>query len=112
MRYVTLPDDFRPERSWHYGGLEAFVDVGPYLGGDPDFRWCRFRRLAPGTAAVFPVKLAVPNRGEGQWKFEEVMGWRYNRSVLEALYHNHVDGVPTALPPGIDAGWLAGELGL
>lgn len=110
-RYLCLPPDFRPEQGWVYGGLEAFVDCGPYLGGDHDVRWCKFLRLAPGSAAVFPVKVQVPNRGEGQYKFEEVEAWRYERSVLEALFHHHIDGEPTPLPPGIDVDWLAREIG-
>lgn len=121
MRYLALPADFRPERGHHYAGLEAFVDCSPYLGGDRDFRWCEVERIAPGTASVFPVKVQVPDRGEGQFKFEEVEGWRYLRIVLEM--HADADRArglelrgpqppreQSSIPPGIDREWLAGVL--
>jgi hypothetical protein len=111
-----MPEDFRPQNGWVYGGLEGLADCGPYFGRDHDIRWCEFSRIAPGSAAVFPVKLMVPGRGEGQFKFEEVLKWRYERSILEALYEleRAKDGTGftarSALPPGVDADWLAREL--
>lgn len=121
-RYVRLPDDFRPESGYTYNGLEGLADCGPYLGGSRDVCWCEFIRVASGSASVYPVKLQVPNRGEGQFKFEEVEGWRFNRYTLEALVEaDRARGYPlrgpqpfprnrSSIPPGIDREWLAGAL--
>lgn len=64
-RYIDLPTDFRPQQGHAYGGLEALVNCAAYLGEGVGHRWCEFMRLAPGTAAVYPVKVQVPERGEG-----------------------------------------------
>jgi hypothetical protein len=118
MRYLDLPKNFQPERGWSYSGLFALVDCAAYTrhGGDPDVRWCRFERLSIGDAAVYPVKVRVPGRGIGQFKFEEVRRWRYERSVLEALEElaraHRATGFngTTPIPPGIDPDWLAAAL--
>ena len=113
-RYLTLPAGFRPHTGYIYGGLEGLADCSPYLGGDRDVRWCELVRVAPGDAAVYPVKLQVPGRGEGQFKYEEVEEWRYERVVLEGLVELDrrkslwavlEDRTGSAIPPGIDPAW-------
>ena len=123
MRYLTLPRDFQPESGWSYDGLEALVDCEAYTRhgtGLADDRWCELAYVSPGSASVYPVKVEIPERGIGQFKFDEVKGWRYLRAVLEALEevdraHGRAPEVlrevqPTAIPPGIDPVWLRGAL--
>lgn len=113
-RYLTLPDGFRPGAGWVYGAVEGKADCGPYTTGEIDVRWMSLLRVAPGTAAVYPVKLQVPGRGEGQFKFEEVEEWRIEADVLDMLVEldRHHDIRPeladrrgSALGPGIDPEW-------
>lgn len=116
-RYITLPDSFKPETGYIYGGLEGKADCEPYTRhgtGQADLRWMSLVRVSPGSASVFPVKLAVPGRGEGQFKYDEVVEWRYERVVLEALveldqnkalWAVFADRTGSAIPPGIDPQW-------
>jgi hypothetical protein len=41
----------------------------------PDL-WCRVTRLAPGSAAVYPIKVLLPHGGEGQYKATEIRDHR------------------------------------
>lgn len=51
-------------------GDDVLVDTTPY--GVPGYCWCRVTRIAPGSAAVFPIKVQIPSRGEGQYKAIEI----------------------------------------
>lgn len=121
MKWLALPESFKPER-YIYGGLQGFADCEPYIrhAGGRDMRWCDFSRVASGTAAVYPVKLLVPGRGEGQFKYEEVERWRYLYHVLDALVeldrHKGLwavleDRTGSAIPPGIDPVWAWAHTG-
>jgi hypothetical protein len=105
-RYIELPENFRPDFGWISSAIEVLVDVAPYIhGGSEDIRWCKFTRVAPGSASVYPVKAEVPGRGQGQWKFSEVRRWRAERSVFIGLLeaHHHGGG---ELPHGLAVSWL------
>lgn len=67
---------WKPEPAFNgLGGLYCLVETTSY--GVDGWHWCKFKRTAPGTASIYPVKAEVPDRGEGQWKYEEVAGWHY-----------------------------------
>lgn len=52
-------------------GDEVLVDTTTYgLAGQ---RWCTVTRLARGSASVYPIKVQIPDRGEGQYKPTEIM---------------------------------------
>lgn len=51
------------------------VDIAPYVHG-AGLTWCPYLRKAPGSASVYPYKVQVPDRGEGQFRASEVYGWR------------------------------------
>lgn len=105
-RYLDLPADFQPSPGWVHSSIWVLVDVAAYTQArGEDVRWCKFERVAPGTASVYPVKARVPGRGQGQWKFSEVRVWRVERNVIAGLYELHRD-IGADLPPGIDADWL------
>lgn len=66
-------------------GDEVLVDVSAYgVEGDPE-RWCKVTRLASGTAAVYPIKVAVPERGTGQYAAREILGWRRPEHIHAAI---------------------------
>lgn len=59
------------DNSWT-GGLYVLVSTRCYSGRvEPE--WVYVDRVAPGTASVYPVKGKVRDRGNGQWKFSEVL---------------------------------------
>lgn len=59
------------DNSWT-GGLYVLVSTRPYTGRvDPE--WIYVDRVSPGSASVYPVKGKIPDRGNGQWKFSEVL---------------------------------------
>lgn len=71
---------------WELGHVEALVDVEAYVDEPgPVWRWCRFEHIAPGTASVYPFKLAVPGRGQGQFKNDEIRMWRIKRESLDTM---------------------------
>lgn len=120
MKYLTLPEDFVPQRSWAYGGLQGLVDVKPYSRtSHADVRWCAFVYVAPGDAAVYPYKFEMPQRsGVLQFKLAEVVGWRYEMFVLEALADGWLGRTAArltdrdeAILPGLDNDWLLRALG-
>jgi hypothetical protein len=55
-------------------GDELLVDTSAY--GVPGEHWCEVVGLALGDAAVYPYKVEVPERGTGQYRAREVLGWR------------------------------------
>ena len=55
-------------------GDELLVDTSAY--GVPGEHWCEVTGLAPGSASVYPYKVQVPGRGQGQYRASEVLGWR------------------------------------
>jgi len=52
-------------------GDRVLVNTGCY--GVNGYNWCEVTRLAPGSAAVYPIKVEVPGRGEGQYNAAEVL---------------------------------------
>lgn len=56
-------------------GDELLVDVGDYYEGG-GLQWCSFLFSSPGGAAVYPYKVQIPERGVGQYRASEVLGWR------------------------------------
>lgn len=55
------------------GSVEVFVDVSAYNGDVAPLQWCLILRvLFPGSAGVYPVKVQIPDRGEGQFKWSEI----------------------------------------
>lgn len=72
-------------------GDSVLVDVSPYgVGGVPK-RWCKVTRIAPGTAAVYPIKVAVPPRARGQYAVRQIRGWRRPTWLHHAI-------IPTEVP--------------
>lgn len=64
---------------YSYGGMiEMLVDVSDYTGDPlPEIVWVPVKRVASGTAAVYPLKGDVPNgHDEGQWAPAQVHGFR------------------------------------
>jgi hypothetical protein len=59
---------------WPAVGDQVLVDTGCY--GVQGYHWCPVIRLAPGSAAVYPVKVEVPGRGEGQYAPTEILDHR------------------------------------
>lgn len=55
-------------------GDEVLVDTGCY--GPQGYHWCKVIRLAPGSAARYPVKVDVPGRREGQYALTEILDYR------------------------------------
>lgn len=49
----------------------VLVDTGCY--GPQGYNWCKVTRLAPGSAAVYPVKVEIPGHGEGQYAYTEIL---------------------------------------
>jgi hypothetical protein len=57
-------------------GQEVLVDTTCY--GVPGAHWCQVTRVLPAwSAGVYPVKVQVPERGEGQFKLSECQGARW-----------------------------------
>jgi hypothetical protein len=52
-------------------GDKVLVDTTCY--GVPGENWCWVSRLAIGEAAVYPIKVEVPGRGEGQYAPAEII---------------------------------------
>lgn len=74
--------DIEPPGPWP--GDEALVDTSAY--GVEGQHWCRVtRRLGDWSAAVYPLKVHVPGRGEGQFKLSEVVEFRTPPSVAAML---------------------------
>jgi hypothetical protein len=71
---VTTPEDYTPDQiarsTWSVGD-QVLVDTTAY--GVPGQRWCPITRFAPGDAARYPVKVQIPDRGEGQYSATEVL---------------------------------------
>jgi hypothetical protein len=57
------------------GHTEVLVNTYPYSNYNDD-QWCLVEAIAPGSAAVYPVKVAIPGRGRGQYKYSELLGVR------------------------------------
>lgn len=51
-------------------GYEVLVDCTAY--GVQGMRWCLVESHALGSAAVYPIKVRVPGRGQGQFRPREV----------------------------------------
>ena len=90
-----------------YGGnrggiIEMLVDVSAYDHSQTKPIWIPFIRLAPGTAAVYPIKGLVPGRGMGQWKLSEVFAFRADPDWLarvqsgDPYQDNHTPAVQNA----------------
>ena len=80
-----MPSHWRPYTGkliagWTWNGgnaVQMLVDVSPYTHhGSEDLRWIPLDGVAPGTAAVYPLKGRVPGLGRGQFKLEEVKAFR------------------------------------
>jgi hypothetical protein len=52
-------------------GDRVLVDTTCY--GVPGEHWCPVIRLSAGAAAVYPVKVEIPGRGEGQYAAREII---------------------------------------
>lgn len=75
-------------------GDELLVITDAY-DGDPEPKWCDVLSIAPGTAAVYPIRVQVPERGQGQYALPEVLGWR--RPVAghqDLMYRRKQAGLP------------------
>lgn len=59
-------------------GSEVLVDCEAYTG-KPGPVWCTVDAHARGSAAVYPVKVRIPDRGMGQFKLGEIQGERLAR---------------------------------
>lgn len=56
-------------------GMEVLVDTTCYGVEGPT--WCRVTRLLEAwSAGVYPVKVQIPGRGEGQYKRSEIQAMR------------------------------------
>lgn len=67
-----------PSEVWPQPGDEVLVRIDAYTGGGgSSLCWCRVTRVLPAwSAGVFPVKVQIPNRGEGQFKRSEIEDYR------------------------------------
>lgn len=77
-------------RNLSYGD-ELLVDTSAY--GVPGEHWCEAIGLAPGDAAVYPYKVQVPERGEGQYSAPEILGWRRPLRLHHLIREAHRVGV-------------------
>lgn len=65
------------------GGFDVLVSTVNYSGrAEPE--WCPFERLAMGTAAVYPYKVAIPGTQGFAWQHG---GWtgQFKRSEIQAV---------------------------
>jgi hypothetical protein len=69
-------DALRDRESCAIPGDEFLVDVGAYTDQFAEPVWCEYAYDVPGSAAVYPYKVYVPGRGFGQFRADEVLGWR------------------------------------
>lgn len=76
------------DRDWLIPGDELLVDVSAYGWPEPQLRWCAVTKLAPGSASVYPYKVKIPGRGEGQYRASEVLAWRRPLRVHELVVHH------------------------
>lgn len=78
------------DRDWLVPGDELLVDVSAYksMPAGDTLEWCRVQNLAAGSAAVYPYKVEIPERGVGQFRASEVLAWRRPVSVHEVLLHH------------------------
>jgi hypothetical protein len=93
-----------------YGQLlpndEVLVVTEAYTG-DPVPAWCRVTSIAPGTAAVYPIRVQIPERGEGQYALPELLGWRRPLWAHQALLEGRKrSGLPVGEEAAI-AGMMA-----
>lgn len=51
------------------------VDTTAYAGPTFGVQWCHYVRSAPGSAATYPYKVAIPGLGEGQYAAREILAW-------------------------------------
>lgn len=65
-------------------GDQVLVDTTAY--GVPGANWCTVvRRLGEWSAAVYPLKVQIPDRGVGQYKLSEVAEWRTPEHITDML---------------------------
>ena len=57
-----------------YQALHALVDTTAY--GVDGWHWCEVVEILKGTAAVYPIKVQIPDRGIGQYKEPEILDWQ------------------------------------
>lgn len=83
-----------PKPDWTNTAVEALVDVSDYVdhGGEADWRWCQLDRvLFRESAGVYPVKVRIPGRGQGQYRHEEVRAYRIDLDVLLSASETHAE---------------------
>lgn len=72
---------------------EVLVDVSAYVGAnEPRLAWCVVTGMAPGSASVYPYKVAIPGRGTGQYRAREILAWRrplYWHEAFRAIRAEH-----------------------
>lgn len=66
-------------------GDQVLVDVSAYNVEVEPMQWCDVIGLAAGDAAVFPYKVTIPDRGQGQYAAGEIHAWRRPVSLHQAL---------------------------
>lgn len=64
-------------------GDELLVDGNSYTGGGNE--WARLTRVSPGSASVYPYKVALSNGAEGQYAAREIQGRRRPEHLRAAL---------------------------
>jgi hypothetical protein len=73
-------------------GDEVLVDCSAY--GVAGKHWCRVTYTNYWSAAVYPVKVEIPGRGEGQFKVSELAGVRTPEPVAQVMQQLEVIGRP------------------
>lgn len=77
-----MDESVEPPGPWP--GDEVLVDCTAY--GVPGAHWCTVvRRLGEWSAAVYPLKVQIPERGLGQYKLAEVIASRTPDHVADML---------------------------
>lgn len=66
-------------------GDEVLIDVSAYNAQVDEPQWCEVSHLAAGSASVYPYKVRIPGRGEGQYRASEVLAWRRPIAVHQRL---------------------------
>lgn len=81
----------------------VLVDPSAYTG-NKELVWCAVKRISPGTAAVYPIQVSIPQSGPGQYALREVLGWARPVDIHRALmYARKMQGLPQDEEAAIDA---------